>query len=190
MQPEFPGRPFVTCGLPELSNFAAGSLDPALSQTGPCVSPIINIMGNWSCYPYAEVWGLSFLCTPSTELERFISPLPSPMTLTTTGAEAVTSPSHFVITLQADPSFESKKAHQPDVIINVEGAPTITQSEPPVTTKVYSLNIRKLNIKFAVICLALFLQGWNTGVTGPLILAIQKNYDVGLELLTQRAFDD
>jgi len=66
----------------------------------------------------------------------------------------------------------------------------LTQSEPPVATKAYSLNIRKLNIKFAVICLALFLQGWNTGATGPLILAIQKHYDVGFELLTQRAFDD
>ena len=109
------------------------------------------------------------------------------MTLTTTGA---TSPSHIVITLQADPSFESKKVHRPDVIIDVEEAPTMTQSEPPVATKTCDLNIRKLNIKFAVICLALFLQGWNTGATGPLILAIQKHYDVSLELLTQRAFDD
>jgi len=120
------------------------------------------------------------------------------MTLTTTGSEAATSPSHFVITLQADPSagsytrpsFDSKKVHQLDVIITVEEAPTIAQSESSVATKAYSLNVRKLNIKFAVVCLALFLQGWNTGATGPLILAIQKHYDVGLELLTQRAFDD
>jgi hypothetical protein len=123
------------------------------------------------------------------------------MTLTT-GGEVATSPSHLVITLQANPaagpstrpSFESEKAYQPDVIslenIGVEEAPTMTQSEPPVATKAYSLNIRKLNIKFAVICLALFLEGWNLGATGPLIPAIQKYYDVGRQFLTWRAFDD
>ncbi|KAF9650312.1 MFS general substrate transporter [Thelephora ganbajun] len=31
---------------------------------------------------------------------------------------------------------------------------------------------------FAVICLALFLEGWNLGATGPLIPAIQKYYNV------------
>ena len=110
----------------------------------------------------------------------------------TTGVGVATSPSYPVITLQADPSagpstrpsFESRKTHQSDVIslenIGVEEAPTLTQSEPPVMTKAYSLNIRKLNIKFAVICLAMFLEGWNLGATGPLIPAIQKYYDVGL----------
>ena len=124
------------------------------------------------------------------------------MTLTTTGAEVATSPSNLVITLQTDlsagpstrPSFESRKTHHPDVIglekIGGEEAPTMAQSEPPVATKAYSLNVRKLNIKFAVICLALFLEGWNLGATGPLIPAIQKYYNVGLEFLTQRAFDD
>ena len=143
------------------------------------------------------------LCTPSTELERRLFSLPSPMTLTTTGAlEVATSPSHLVTTLETEPStgastrpsFESRKTDQPDVIslekIGVEEAPTMAQSEPPVATKAYSLNIRKLNIKFAVICLALFLEGWNLGATGPLIPAIQKYYNVGLEFLTQGAFDN
>jgi len=125
------------------------------------------------------------------------------MTLTTTGAlEVATSPSHLVATLQTEPSagpstrpsFESTKADQRDVIslekIGVEEAPTMAQSEPPVATKAYSLNIRKLNIKFAVICLALFLEGWNLGATGPLIPAIQKYYNVGSEFLTQSIFDD
>jgi len=123
------------------------------------------------------------------------------MTLTT-GVGVATSPSHSVITLQADPSagpstrpsFESRKANQPDVIslenLGVEEAPTMVHSEPPVVAKAYSLNIRKLNIKFAVICLAMFLEGWNLGATGPLIPAIQKYYDVGLQSLTQRTFDD
>lgn len=120
----------------------------------------------------------------------------------TTGVGVATSPSHSVITLQADPSacpstrpsFESRKESQPDVInlenLGVEGAPTMVQSELPVVAKAYSLNIRKLNIKFAVICLAMFLEGWNLGATGPLIPAIQNYYHVGLQSSTQRAFDD
>jgi len=66
----------------------------------------------------------------------------------------------------------------------------MAQSEPPVATKTYSPNIRKLNIKFAVVCLALFLEGWNFGATGPLIPAIQKYYNVGLEFMTQKTFND
>ena len=113
------------------------------------------------------------------------------MTLTTS-VEVAASPSHSII-LQAGPSagpptrpsFESRKAYQPDVIglenLGVEEAPTPTPSEPPVVTIAHNLNIRKLNIKFAAICLALFLEGWNLGATGPLIPAIQNHYDVGLQ---------
>lgn len=109
----------------------------------------------------------------------------------TTGVEVAASPSHSVMTLQVDPSpcpsarpsFESRKSYQPDVIgleqIGVE-VPTLTQRELPAVTKAYSLNIRKLNIKFTAICLALFLEGWNLGATGPLIPAIQKYYGVSL----------
>lgn len=112
------------------------------------------------------------------------------MTLTT-GVEVAPSSSHSVVTPQVDPSadsparpsFESKRTYQPDVIsleqIGVE-PPTPTQGEPPVVAKAYSLNIRKLNIKFAAICFVLFLEGWNLGATGPLIPAIQKYYDVSL----------
>ena len=121
---------------------------------------------------------------------------PPPMTLTT-GIEVVASPSHSVITLQAGPpagpsprpSFESRKTYRPDVItlesLGIEEAPTPTQSEPPVMIKAYTLNIRKLNIKFAAICLALFLEGWNLGATGPLIPAIQKYYRVSLRSSAQ-----
>lgn len=123
------------------------------------------------------------------------------MTLTT-GVGVVPSLSHSVITLQADPSaghstrpsLESRKAYQPDPICleknDVGETPTMTRGEPPDVIKAYSLNIRKLNIKFAVICLAMFLEGWNLGATGPLIPAIQKYYDVGLQFFTQRIFYD
>lgn len=108
--------------------------------------------------------------------------------------EVAVSPSHSVAALQVDPivglsarpSFESRKTYQPEVMnmgtLGDEEVPTPTQSEPPIVTKAYSLNIRKLNIKFAVICLALFLEGWNLGATGPLIPAIQKYYNVRLYL--------
>ena len=114
-----------------------------------------------------------------------------PMTLTT-GVTVTASPSHSVIALQADPSagpparpsFESRKTHQPDVIslesLDAKEILTPTQSEPPVVIQAYTLNTRKLNIKFAAICLALFLEGWNLGATGPLIPAIQKYYNVSL----------
>jgi len=119
-----------------------------------------------------------------------------------TSVEVAASPPRSVINLQVNPSagpptrpsFESEKTYQPDVInlenLGVEEAPTPTQNEPPVVTKAYSLNIRKLNIKFAVICLALFLEGWNLGATGPLIPAIQKYYNVGLQSSAQRVFFD
>ena len=121
------------------------------------------------------------------------------MTLTTS-VEVAASPSRSVLTLQASPSadpptrssFESRKIYQPDVIglenLGVEEAPTPTQSEQPIVIKAYSLNVRKLNIKYAVICLALFLEGWNLGATGPLIPAIQKYYHVGLLSSAQRVF--
>jgi len=110
---------------------------------------------------------------------------------TSAGAD---SPSHSVVILQAHPSpgpstrpsFESRKTYQPDAVsldnLGLEEASTPTQSEPPVVTKAYSLNVRKLNIKFAAICLAMFLEGWNLGATGPLIPAIQKYYGVGSSL--------
>ena len=107
------------------------------------------------------------------------------MTLTL-DVEVAASPSHKVAALQADPlarpSFESRKTHQLDVINleNLGAENTPTQGEPPVVTRAYNLNIRKLNIKFAVVCLALFLEGWNLGATGPLIPAIQKHYKVRL----------
>lgn len=121
-----------------------------------------------------------------------MTPIPS--------VEVAASHPHSVMTVQVDPSagsptrpsFESEKTYRPDDInlenIGVKEAPTPTESEPPVVTKAYSLNIRKLNIKFAVICLALFLEGWNLGATGPLIPAIQKYYDVGLRSSAQRVF--
>jgi hypothetical protein len=115
------------------------------------------------------------------------------MTLTA-GTEVAASPSHSVIALQARPptrpSFESGRIYQPDVIslenLDAEEAPTPARSEPPIVAKAYSLNIRKLNIKFAAVCLALFLEGWNLGATGPLIPAIQKYYDVSLQFSTQQ----
>ena len=123
---------------------------------------------------------------------------PSPMTLTA-GVEVVPSPSHSATIPQAGssaepptrPSFESKRAYQPDVIslerISIE-APTPTQSEPPIVANAYSLNIRKLNIKFAAICGILFLEGWNLGATGPLIPAIQKYYNVSLRSSIRKVF--
>lgn len=120
--------------------------------------------------------------------------------MTPTGIEVAASPPHSIITLQAGPSadpsarpsFETGEAYQPDVIslekIDIEEVPTPTQTEPPVVTKAYSLNIGKLNIKFAAVCLALFLEGWNLGATGPLIPAIQKYYDVGLQFSIRRHF--
>lgn len=112
--------------------------------------------------------------------------------------EVAASPSHFVAALHADPlarlsarpSFESRKSSQPDIInlenLGVEEAPIPAQSEPQAVANAYRLNVRKLNIKFAVICLALFLEGWNLGATGPLIPAIQKFYDVGIPRLQKR----
>lgn len=123
------------------------------------------------------------------------------MTLTTS-IEVTASPSHSVVTLQAGPSvgpptrpsFESRKTYQPDVIslenLDAKDVLTPTQSEPPALIKAYTLNTRKLNIKFAAICLALFLEGWNLGATGPLIPAIQKYYDVSLRFSTQSFFDN
>ena len=108
----------------------------------------------------------------------------------TTGIEAAASPSYSAITLQADslpgtsngPSLESREPHRPVIIsmrnLGVEEAPISAQSEPSTVTKAYSLKITKLNIKFAAICLGLFLEGWNLGATGPLIPAIQKHYGV------------
>ena len=113
------------------------------------------------------------------------------MTLTPT-VEVAASPPHIDAVLQTDPmarpsarpSFESTKTYQPDVIIlenlGAEETSAPARGEPPVVTRACSLNIRKLNIKFAAICLALFLEGWNLGATGPLIPAIQKYYDVRL----------
>jgi len=90
------------------------------------------------------------------------------------------------------PSFESEKAPRLDVIsvekLDVEKVSATTQNESPTETKAYSLNVRKLNTKFAAICFALFLEGWNLGATGPLIPAIQKHYDVGLLSPGQAAF--
>jgi len=114
------------------------------------------------------------------------------MALVTT-IEVAASPSQSAVTPQAghpaDPSarhsFESEKASQLDVIsvenLDVEKHPTLTQNEPPIVTAAYSLDVGKLNIKFAAICLALFLEGWNIGATGPLIPAIQRHYNVGLQ---------
>lgn len=112
----------------------------------------------------------------------------------TTGTKAAASPSRSAITLQADPepcpsnglSLESREAHQPATVdmknIGVEEAPIPTQSESSsAATKAYSLKIAKLNIKFAAVCLALFLEGWNLGATGPLIPAIQKYYGVSFQ---------
>lgn len=134
---------------------------------------------------------LTYIC-PSANIGWEISiPFPSQMTLTP-DVEVAASPSYDVAVLQADPlarpsvrsSLESRKTYQPDVInlenLGVEETPT--QVEPPVVTRAYSLNIRKLNIKFAVVCLALFLEGWNLGATGPLIPAIQKHYNVRISL--------
>ena len=121
---------------------------------------------------------------------------------TNPAAEVATLPSHTVAALQTDhlaqpstrPSFESRKTHQPDVInlenLSAEEAPSPAQGEPPVVTRAYSLNIRKLNIKFAAVCLALFLEGWNLGATGPLIPAIQKYYNVRLSLTRHPFFYD
>ena len=109
-----------------------------------------------------------------------------------TSIEVPASPPDSAVTPQAShpadpstrPSSESEKASQLDVIsvgnLDVEKVSTTTQNESPIATKVYSLNVRKLNIKFAAICFALFLEGWNLGATGPLIPAMQKHYDVGL----------
>ena len=113
------------------------------------------------------------------------------MTLTIT-SETATPPSHPVAALHADPlpgsiprpSFESVKTYRPDVMnlenIGTDGAPN--QNEGPVVTKAYSLSVRNLNLKFSVVCLALFLEGWNLGATGPLIPAIQNYYDVSSSL--------
>jgi hypothetical protein len=116
------------------------------------------------------------------------------MTLTP-AVEVGASPPYTAAALHVDtlarPSFESRKTYRPDVInlenLSAEETPTPTQGEPPVVTKAYSLNIRKLNIKFAVVCLAFFLEGWNLGATGPLIPAIQKHYNVRLSSI-QNAF--
>lgn len=121
------------------------------------------------------------------------------MTLTP-AVEVAASTSHIVAALQTDPldrpsprlSSESRKTYQPDVIklenLSVEETPAPTQGEPPLVTRAYSLNVRKLNIKFAVVCLALFLEGWNLGATGPLIPAIQKYYNVRLYLIRMPFF--
>lgn len=86
-------------------------------------------------------------------------------------------------------SLESSKARPPDIItlenLRAEEASTPTQEETPVATKAYSPNIKKLNFKFAAVCFALFLEGWNLGATGPLIPAIQRFYNVSL-FLTER----
>lgn len=113
----------------------------------------------------------------------------------TPAVEVTVSSSHEVAVIQTDPlarpSFESGKTYQPDIInlenLGTEETPSPTQGEPPVAIGAPSLDIRKLNIKFAVICLALFLEGWNLGATGPLIPAIQKYYKVRLSL-TQNTF--
>jgi len=90
------------------------------------------------------------------------------------------------------PSFESEKASKLDVIsvenLDAEKVSTTTQNESPIATRAYSLNVRKLNIKFAAICFALFLEGWGLGATGPLIPAIQKHYNVGLRSPAQAVF--
>ena len=110
--------------------------------------------------------------------------------------EVAAPPSLMLGTIRADPSvrasLESRKISQPDVInlehLCAEETPTATnQSEPPVVTRAYNLDTRKLNIKFSAVCLALFLEGWNLGATGPLIPAIQKYYNVRLSL-TQRLY--
>ena len=117
-----------------------------------------------------------------------------------TSIEVQASPPDSPITPQAGrsidpstrPSFESEKASQLDVIsvedLDVEKISTGTQNESPIAIKAYNLNVRKLNIKFAAICFALFLEGWNLGATGPLIPAIQKHYDVGLQSTARAAF--
>lgn len=114
----------------------------------------------------------------------------------TTGIKVITSPSRSAITLQVDPSpgpsnefsLESKEAHQLGIMdtrnLGVEEAQTPTESEPSAVTKAYSLKIAKLNIKFAAVCLAMFLEGWNLGAPGPLIPAIQKFYGVSFQFPT------
>ena len=110
----------------------------------------------------------------------------------TTGVGVAAPPPHSFVSAQAvpptstRPSFESEKTYRPDAVSSddpgVVGSSSPTKSELPTVLKseACTLNIRKLNIKFAAVCLALFLEGWNLGATGPLIPAIQKHYDVGL----------
>ena len=116
----------------------------------------------------------------------------------TSSLEVPASPSHPAVTFQAShpgspsstqPSFESEKTTQLGAV-SVEGLDVekVSTNEPPIVTAVYRLNVRKLNIKFAAICFALFLEGWNLGATGPLVPAIQKHYGVGLQSSVQVVF--
>jgi hypothetical protein len=131
---------------------------------------------------------------PYTALKTPSPPFSPSMALTEPIVEVPASPSHSAIALRTEnlvgpparPPFASSEPYQPDVMrmknLGVDEARTPAEGEPAVVTKAYSLDIRKLNIKFAVVCLALFLEGWNLGATGPLIPAIQKYYNVGLSL--------
>lgn len=116
------------------------------------------------------------------------------MALTEPIVEVAPSSSHSVIALRTEnlvgpparPLFASSEPYQPDVMrmedLGADEVLTPAEGEPVVATKAYSLNVRKLNIKFAAACLAFFLEGWNLGATGPLIPAIQKYYHVRLPL--------
>lgn len=117
------------------------------------------------------------------------------MMTVTPAVEAAALPPAQVTTLQADPltgssprpSLKPSNSYPPDVMslehLDAEGG-LASQTQPPVVTRAYSLNVRRMNVKFAAVCLALFLEGWNLGATGPLIPAIQKYYHVNYTLIS------
>jgi len=150
-------------------------------------------MGDGFYYLYVGIWAYVRHIRNLTSRDAYrLSFLLSPMALNTS-LEVPASPSHSAVTPQAGhpaspstrPSLEPEKTSQLDVTsaenLDDEKVSTPTQNEPPIVTAVYNLNVRKLNIKFAAICFALFLEGWNLGATGPLVPAIQKHYGVGLQ---------